>query len=217
MRFAASAGFEAKERSMSISKTTFLLAALASACLTTAGRAADLASSVAGNLRDSGALTGYRVNVKSKSGTVWLEGRVSDDRQLAAAVGIAETTPGVERVVNRLVIDGAAAGQAQPQAGSLAMPSSAWDTAGVQQPAAPAPAKKSTLASMASAGCVNQRTACAADQTSSDAEAATPEAEATAATTDGDETNADKDADTDEEEEALRAAAHAATARHWAT
>ena len=90
---------------MSISKTTFLLAALASACLTTAGHAEDLASSVAGNLRDSGALTGYRVNVKSKSGTVWLEGRVADQQQLAAAVGIAEATPGVERVVNRLAID----------------------------------------------------------------------------------------------------------------
>jgi len=50
---------------MSISKTTFLLAALASACLTAAGRAEDLAASVAGKLRDSGALTGYRVNVKS--------------------------------------------------------------------------------------------------------------------------------------------------------
>ena len=135
---------------MSISKTTFLLAALASTCLTAAGRAEDLASSVAGKLRDSGALSGYRVNVKSKSSTVWLEGRVSDEKQLAAAVGIAETTPGVERVVNRLVIDGAAQGQAQPQAGSLAMPTSAWDTAGVPQPAAPAPAKKTTLASMAS-------------------------------------------------------------------
>ena len=57
---------------MSISKTTFLLAALTSACLTAVGRADDLAASVAGQLRDSGALTGYRVNVKSKSGTVWL-------------------------------------------------------------------------------------------------------------------------------------------------
>jgi hypothetical protein len=139
---------------MSISKTTFLLAALASACLTAAGRAEDLAASVAGKLRDSGALTGYRVNVKSKSGTVWLEGRVSDDKQLAAAVGIAESTPGVERVVNRLVIESAAAGGEQADAASLAMPSSAWNAAGVQQPAAPeaaaTPAKKSTFASMAS-------------------------------------------------------------------
>ena len=129
---------------MSISKTTFLLAALTSACLTAVGRADDLAASVAGQLRDSGALSGYRVNVKSKSGTVWLEGRVSDEKQLSAAVGIAEATPGVERVVNRLVIEGDA-----PQAagGSLAMPSSAWNAAGVSQPAA-LPPKKNPLAVM---------------------------------------------------------------------
>jgi hypothetical protein len=127
---------------MSISKTTFLLAVLASACLTAAGRAEDLAASVAGKLRDSGALTGYRVHVKSKSGTVWLEGRVADDKQLAAALGIAETTPGVERVVNRLVIEGAGTAAAQPEAASLSVPSSAWGAAGFEQPAQPAePAK----------------------------------------------------------------------------
>ncbi|MFM7185744.1 MAG: BON domain-containing protein [Planctomycetota bacterium] len=119
---------------MSISKTTFLLAALASTCLMSAGRAEDLAATVAGSLRDSGALSGYRVNVKSKSGTVWLEGRVADEKQLAAAVGIAETTPGVERVVNRLVIDSATRPQPAPTA--FAMPSSAWGAAGVSQPAA---------------------------------------------------------------------------------
>jgi hypothetical protein len=116
---------------MSISKTTFLLAIVASACLTATGRAEDLAASVAGKLRDSGALTGYRVNVKAKSGTVWLEGRVSDEKQLAAAVGIAETTPGVERVVNRLVIEGE---QKATNAAPLAMPTSAFGAAGVEQP-----------------------------------------------------------------------------------
>ena len=123
---------------MSISKTTFLLAVLVAACLTTVGRAEDLAADVAGKLRDSGALTGYRVNVKSKSGTVWLEGRVSDEKQLAAAVGIAETTPGVERVVNRLVIEGNGEPAArQPAAArSLAQPASAWGSAGVSGPSA---------------------------------------------------------------------------------
>lgn len=139
---------------MSISKTTFLLAALASACLTAAGRAEDLAASVAGKLRDSGALTGYRVNVKSKSGTVWLEGRVSDEKQLAAAVGIAETTPGVERVVNRLVIESAATSGDPADAAALSVPTSAWNAAGIRQPntaaASSAPAKKGTFTSMAS-------------------------------------------------------------------
>lgn len=118
---------------MSISKTTYLLAVVASAFLTGAARAEDLAADVAGKLRDSGALTGYRVHVKSKSGTIWLEGSVADDKQLAAAVGIAETTPGVERVVNRLVIDGPAGASAQPAAG-LGVPSSAFRAAGVPQP-----------------------------------------------------------------------------------
>ena len=144
---------------MSISKTTFLLAVVVSACLTTVGRAEDLAADVAGELRDSGALTGYRVNVKSKSGTVWLEGRVSDERQLAAAVGIAETTPGVERVVNRLVIEGKDGPNVRPDdvAGGLALPSSAWGNAGVPEPAVqpqpepaqPQPAQQKSLAAMA--------------------------------------------------------------------
>jgi hypothetical protein len=132
---------------MSISKTTFLLAVVASAFLTAAGRAEDLATDVAGKLRDSGALTGYRVHVKSKSGTVWLEGRVADEKQLAAAVGIAETTPGVERVVNRLVIEGDAKQAGNAAAGGLALPASAWGVAGVPQPAAQ-PARKNPLAAM---------------------------------------------------------------------
>ncbi|MFM7108379.1 MAG: BON domain-containing protein [Planctomycetaceae bacterium] len=90
---------------MSITKAT-LRAALVAATLLPAGvRAADLAADVAAQLRQSGELQGYRVSVKAKSGTVWLEGRVADEKQLAAAVGIAERSPGVERVVNRLAID----------------------------------------------------------------------------------------------------------------
>ena len=53
---------------MSVSKTTYLLAVLVSACLAAPAWADDVATTVAAKLRDSGALTGYRVNVKSKSG-----------------------------------------------------------------------------------------------------------------------------------------------------
>ncbi|MCE9630671.1 MAG: BON domain-containing protein [Planctomycetia bacterium] len=138
---------------MSISKTTFLLAVVLATCLTSVGRADDLAADVAGKLRDSGALAGYRVNVKSKSGTVWLEGRVADERQLAAAVGITETTPGVERVVNRLVIEDR--NGSSGTAGGLALPSSAWGAAGVPEPATdpqpqPQPPKQNSLVAMAS-------------------------------------------------------------------
>jgi hypothetical protein len=117
---------------MSISRSTLLAAVAIASLLATTARADDLAAAVAGRLRDSGALTGYRVNVKAKSGTVWLEGQVADDRQLAAAVGIAESSPGVERVVNRLVIDASSRGTT----GNLGMPRSAWSAAGAAPPAA---------------------------------------------------------------------------------
>lgn len=121
---------------MSVSKSTWLMAVLVTACLAAPAWADDLATSVAAKLRDSGALQGYRVNVKSKSGTIWLEGRVSDERQLATAVGIAESTPGVERVVNRLVIGD----QKTASTGSgFGLPSSMWGLAGVKPPAEPQP------------------------------------------------------------------------------
>jgi len=124
---------------MSVSRTTQLLAVAASLCLASSAWAEDLAATVAGKLRDSGALAGYRVNVKSRSGTIWLEGSVADDRQLAAAVGIAEATPGVERVVNRLVIDGGRSRQAAT--GGFGLPASTWQLAGVEQPAPAVPAE----------------------------------------------------------------------------
>jgi hypothetical protein len=62
----------------------------------------DVAASVAARLRDSGQLEDYRVNVKESEGTVFLEGEVTDARQIAAALAVAENTEGVERVVNRL-------------------------------------------------------------------------------------------------------------------
>ena len=97
------------------SKSTWLAAAVAVCSFPAAWAADDLAATVAGRLRDSGALSGYRVNVKAKQGTVWLEGRVSDQQQLAAAVELAEGSPGVERVVNRLVVEPPAGAQAEAQ------------------------------------------------------------------------------------------------------
>ena len=89
---------------MTISKYTFFMAMAVASLTMTAVGAEDLSDTVATKLRDSGAMAGYRVNVKSKAGTVWLEGQVSDQKQLAAAVSIAENIEGVERVVNRLSI-----------------------------------------------------------------------------------------------------------------
>jgi hypothetical protein len=117
---------------MSFSRTILVSAAAVATLVSVAARAEDLASSVAARLRDSGALAGYRVNVRAKSGTVWLEGRVADQKQLATALSLAETSPGVERVVNRLVIDGPRDGGSS----SLALPTSAWSMLGMAAPSA---------------------------------------------------------------------------------
>ena len=92
---------------MSIMKATLRAALVATSLLPASVRAADLAGDVAATLRESGALQGYRINVKAKSGTVWLEGRVADEKQMAAAVGLVEASRGVERVVNRLTVEAA--------------------------------------------------------------------------------------------------------------
>jgi hypothetical protein len=120
---------------MSITKATLRAALVAATLLPAGARAADLAADVAAKLRQSGALQGYRVNVKAKSGTVWLEGRVADERQLAAAVGIAESSPGVERVVNRLSIDAAA----PSTSAGFGLPASMKALAGPAQPASVTP------------------------------------------------------------------------------
>ncbi len=119
---------------MSILRSAFVMAVVGTSFVLPTARADDLAGSVATKLRESGALAGYKVNVKAKSGTVWLEGRVADQKQLAAALSLAENTPGVERVVNRLAIGK----QAEPAGAAQAfnMPSSAWGVVGMPSPAA---------------------------------------------------------------------------------
>ena len=114
---------------MSILRSAFVMAVVGTSFVMPAVRADDLAGTVAAKLRESGSLAGYKVNVKAKSGTVWLEGRVADQKQLRAALSLAENTPGVERVVNRLAI-----GQQSENAGGAAtfgMPASAWSVAGM--------------------------------------------------------------------------------------
>ena len=141
---------------MSILRSAFVMAVVGTSFVLPAARADDLAGSVAAKLRESGSLAGYRVNVKAKSGTVWLEGRVADQKQLAAAMSLAENTPGVERVVNRLTIGK----QAESAGGTptFSMPSSAWGVVGMPSPAAakkgptPAAAAKALAEASSDAG-----------------------------------------------------------------
>lgn len=115
---------------MTISKFTCLAAAIFVTSFSGLVHAEDIAKSVAVRLRDSGTLDGYRVKVRAKQGTIWLEGEVSDAKNIAAAVGLAESTTGVERVVNRLVVASRSSGSQS----NLALPQRAWNDAGIQQP-----------------------------------------------------------------------------------
>ncbi|MEI6239074.1 MAG: BON domain-containing protein [Planctomycetia bacterium] len=115
---------------MSISRSAYL-AAVVVLLTTTAVSAADLAANVAAKMKESGALKGYRVNVKAKAGTVWLEGTVSDARQIDAAIAAAEEVTGVERVVNRLSVAGPA-----PAERGFSLPASVRSLVGMPSPAA---------------------------------------------------------------------------------
>src|SRR5215472_6972746 len=62
---------------------------------------------IADSLR--GHLKNYSVGVKVENGTVWLNGFVASQKQMAIAIDTAQRTPGVERVVNDLTIGSAPA------------------------------------------------------------------------------------------------------------
>ncbi|MBT4887059.1 MAG: hypothetical protein HON07_07575, partial [Planctomycetaceae bacterium] len=68
---------------MSIRKFTCLVVAICVTCFSGFVHAEDIAKSVAVRLRDSGTLDGYRVKVRAKQGTIWLEGEVSDAKNIA--------------------------------------------------------------------------------------------------------------------------------------
>jgi hypothetical protein len=133
---------------MSMSRAAWLVAVFAVTLTSVTWAADELAQSVAARLRDSGNLDGYRVRVRAKQGTVWLEGQVSESPQIAAAVGITEATPGVERVVNRLTVsDG---DRSQGVTSQLDTPRSVLESAGLVQRSSK-PARPSTIIPVANA------------------------------------------------------------------
>jgi hypothetical protein len=68
-----------------------------------------LATTVAQHLRLSGQLRHYHIDITVQNGNVELTGRVADQSQRDEAVRIAQAVPGVERVRDRLVIQGGTA------------------------------------------------------------------------------------------------------------
>ncbi len=66
----------------------------------------EVAEKIAGNLRQSGQLHGYKIGVKFQDGTAWLRGQVSTHEQMNTALKLVFQTPGVTRVVNNLTVAG---------------------------------------------------------------------------------------------------------------
>src|SRR4051794_25050440 len=65
-----------------------------------------LADSIAGQLRQSGQLRHYTVDVVVQQGAVELTGQVVDQTQREEVLRIVQGVPGVERVIDRLVLSG---------------------------------------------------------------------------------------------------------------
>jgi hypothetical protein len=68
----------------------------------------ELANRIAEQLRQSGRLRGYRVDIAVENGAVELSGQVADQAQHDAAVSIAESVPGVAGVRDRIAVGRAA-------------------------------------------------------------------------------------------------------------
>ncbi len=66
------------------------------------------AQQIATILRDSGRMKDYSVGVKYKDGTVWLSGRVSNNQQLQAALGVVSDIEGIDQIVNNMTVARAA-------------------------------------------------------------------------------------------------------------
>ena len=63
-----------------------------------------MAQRVARNLKESGQLQNYRVNVRYENGIAWLSGTVTSGHQAQKAIDVTLATQGVEQVMNYLEI-----------------------------------------------------------------------------------------------------------------
>lgn len=74
------------------------------------------AKQIANSLKESGEMRDYSVGVKCKDGTVWLAGRVTDQKQLSTALRVVSDIDGVNQIVNNMMVD--EAGAAAPSGGT---------------------------------------------------------------------------------------------------
>ena len=80
------------------------LSAAAAQAQATPGANQTTADAVASSLRQSPALSGYRIEIESRNGVVTLTGAVATPAQRAEAVARAKAAPGVRRVSDQLSI-----------------------------------------------------------------------------------------------------------------
>lgn len=80
------------------------------------------AQRIASGLRDSGKLSGYSIGVKYNEGTAWLNGQVTDKKQMATAIALAKRQAGVKKVVNNLKIGAPQPTQSPVQPASASSP-----------------------------------------------------------------------------------------------
>lgn len=115
---------------MRIVLVTFSVAALAILPMTVARAESDIeraiANGIATNLKESGRLHGYKIGIKMKADTAWLVGQVSSAEQKQAALGIAQESTGVRRVIDKLTV------VARPEPSALRGPSNAPAQAATQ-------------------------------------------------------------------------------------
>lgn len=103
-----------------------------------------LANTIAEHLRQSGQLRNYQIDVAYRNGTAELTGSVADQPQREEALRIVQAIPGVERVLDRLMVvtpDGISQAQARPPvvpAPSTVAPRTT-PAAGGEQPVEPMP------------------------------------------------------------------------------
>ena len=71
----------------------------------------EIAQDIAANLKNSGRLQGYNIGVKVQDGVVWLEGTVTSQQQMAAALNVVQHTPDIKKIMNAMSIGPAVADQ----------------------------------------------------------------------------------------------------------
>jgi len=103
----------------------------------------EMAEQIAAKLRDSGRLEDRDVGVKYLDGTVWLKGQVASQDEISAAMRLAQSVEGVDRVVNELTVGpvrAASASGVQQVSASLAQPPQPLTVRFAQAPVPAAPA-----------------------------------------------------------------------------